>query len=120
MTDITTPIDLRRLVTHFYAAVRADADLGPIFDARIRDEDWPEHLDTMTRFWSSVMLAMPVYHGNPLGAHRGLALEAKHFTRWLALWRASVDELYDGPRARDIVARATRIANVLSQRLEVA
>lgn len=119
MTDIETPLDLRKLVTHFYAAVREDADLGPIFAARIRDEDWPEHLDTMTRFWSSVMLAMPVYHGNPLGAHIGLPLERKHFTRWLALWRTCVDELYAGPRAKDIVARATRIAGVLSQRLEV-
>lgn len=38
-----------RLVRRFYAAVRLDADLGPIFAARI--QDWEPHLRRMTDFW---------------------------------------------------------------------
>lgn len=120
MPDLETSQDIQRVVHRFYASVRDDADLGPLFAARLRDDDWPAHLDTMTRFWSSIVFSLPLYHGNPLVAHRGLPLARDHFTRWLGLWRTAVAEEFEGPRADDIVARATRIASVLAQRLEVA
>ncbi len=50
-TGITEAM-IERLVHGFYAKVRADAILGPIFDARIRD--WEPHLAQMCAFWSSV------------------------------------------------------------------
>jgi hemoglobin len=118
MRDIESRADLRKLVERFYTSVRADADLGPIFASRIRDDDWSEHLDTMTRFWSSIVLASTEYHGNPLVAHRGLPVDTQHFERWLELWQATTVELFDGPIARGIVARAHRIAGVLARRLE--
>ena len=39
---------IERLVRGFYAKVRADAVLGPIFEARIRD--WEPHLSQMCAF----------------------------------------------------------------------
>ena len=39
---------IERLVHGFYAKVRADAVLGPIFEARIRD--WAPHLAQMCAF----------------------------------------------------------------------
>ena len=41
---------IERLVRGFYAKVRTDAVLGPIFEARIRD--WEPHLEQMFAFWS--------------------------------------------------------------------
>lgn len=120
MRDLQDPTDIHRLVTRFYGVVRDDADLGPIFASRIAPDEWPAHLDTMTRFWSSVVLGMPGYQGNPLAAHLGLPVEARHFMRWLELWQQATTELFAGPRAEDIVARARRIASVLSQRLLAA
>ena len=52
-TGITEPL-IERLVREFYAKVRADAVLAPIFEARI--EDWEPHLERMCAFWSSVAL----------------------------------------------------------------
>jgi hemoglobin len=115
MCDITSPRDCRILVENFYDKVRDDALLGPIFATRI--DDWTEHLDTMTRFWSSILLGLPLYHGNPAAAHMGLPVDSAHFARWLALWEATVNELFEGPAADDIVARANRIAVVLARRL---
>lgn len=46
--------ELTPLVEEFYARVRADPALGPIFNDAI--DDWPEHLGKLTAFWSSVML----------------------------------------------------------------
>ena len=58
---------IARLVHAFYARVRADAELGPIFNDAI--EDWPGHLEKLAAFWSSVMLTSGRYKGQPVPAH---------------------------------------------------
>ena len=60
------------LIDRFYAAVRQERVLGPVFEAAISAEEWPEHLATMRRFWSSVMLASGRYSGNPVSVHRAV------------------------------------------------
>ena len=45
---------LPALLDRFYARVRADAALGPVFNDAV--EDWDRHLATLADFWSSVML----------------------------------------------------------------
>ena len=52
---------IERLVRKFYADVRRDPILGPIFDDRI--SDWEPHLQRMCEFWSSLMLMSGRYHG---------------------------------------------------------
>lgn len=98
---------LDRLVRSFYAKVRADRVLGPIFEAAV--EDWDHHFTTLTDFWSSVMLATGRYKGAPLIVHSRLPLAAEHFDIWLELWRATVRELFDGETAQALEAKAERI-----------
>jgi hypothetical protein len=43
--------NLAQLVGLFYGRVRADPDLGPIFNDAVAD--WPEHLAHLTDFWHS-------------------------------------------------------------------
>jgi hemoglobin len=45
------------LVDRFYAAIRRHAVLAPVFERAIAPDEWPRHLATMRRFWSSVMQA---------------------------------------------------------------
>ena len=58
------PVFIRQMVEEFYAAIRGDEQLGPIFAARIAD--WGEHLDRMTAFWSSVLHESGGFRGNPM------------------------------------------------------
>ena len=51
---------IRYLVDSFYAKVRADSELGPIFKRAIPG-DWGPHLATMHDFWSSIMLTSGRY-----------------------------------------------------------
>ena len=81
---------IERLVRGFYAKVRADAVLGPIFEARIRD--WEPHLAQMCAFWSSVALMTGRYHGTPMAKHLPLPVDAGHFDRWLELFEAAARE----------------------------
>lgn len=99
-----------RLVRHFYAAVRLDAALGPIFAARIAD--WEPHLRRMTDFWSSVMLRTGRYHGQPMPMHARLPVDASHFDRWLDLFGASARRVC-GRAAPLFIDRANRIAQSL-------
>lgn len=101
-----------RLVDTFYSKVRVDPELGPIFDRAI--SDWGPHLETMRRFWSSVMLTSGRYKGNPVAAHKRVeGIEMRLFTRWLALFDETCRELFDDALAAAFKEKAVRIAESL-------
>jgi hemoglobin len=109
---LTEP-DLTLLVERFYAKVRQDEVLGPVFNNAI--EDWGEHLERMSAFWSSVMLTSGRYKGNPMAAHlkhRG-AIRPPMFVRWLELWFETASETLDEAGAAEVAAKAERIAENL-------
>ena len=109
-TGIDTAM-IERLIAAFYARARADALLGPIFGAHI--EDWDAHLARMCSFWTSVALMSGTYHGNPMGRHLGLPVDARHFDRWLALFEETAAEVCPPAAADHFVERARRIAQSL-------
>ena len=104
---------LARLVDAFYARVRADASLGPVFNDAIGD--WPEHLEKLAAFWSSVMLTSGRYKGQPVPAHmkHKSRITPALFDRWLALWARTTDELMVPEAAAALQDRAARIAQSL-------
>ncbi len=104
---------LGRLVALFYARVRADAELGPIFNDAIGD--WPEHLEKLTAFWSSVMLTTGRYKGNPVAAHalHKARITPALFQRWLALWQQATAETMPAATAAMLQQKAARIAESL-------
>jgi hemoglobin len=103
---------IRHLVDTFYGKVRADEQLGPIFNRAI--SDWGPHLATMYRFWSSVMLSSGQYKGNPVAAHVRLdGMEPHLFEHWLKLFGESCDELFGEAEADAFRAKAARIAESL-------
>jgi len=104
---------LQTLVDSFYARVRADPKLGPIFNDAI--DDWPGHLDKLTAFWSSVMLTSGRYKGQPVPAHmRHLArITPELFDHWLALWAETTEQLMTPEAAALLQAKAARIAESL-------
>ena len=109
-TGITEAM-IERVVRAFYAKVRDDAVLAPIFEARIRD--WEPHLQQMCAFWSSVALMSGRYHGTPMVKHMPLPVDAAHFDRWLALFEATAHEICPPEAEAHFVERARRIATSL-------
>ena len=99
------------LVDGFYDKVRADPLLGPVFNERIAD--WGPHLEQMRLFWSSVAMMSGVYHGRPMPKHLPLPVDARHFDRWLGLFRQTARELCPPAAADHFVERAERIAESL-------
>ncbi len=100
---------LGRLVDAFYAKVRDDQMLGPIFNREIAD--WPEHLDKLKKFWASTMLRTGAYDGRPLPPHLKLPeISDAHFARWLELFRETAAEEMPEIGAPAVTAMAERIA----------
>ena len=99
------------LVEGFYARVREDDLLGPIFAQHI--EDWGPHLEQMKLFWSSVALSTGVYQGRPMPKHLPLPIDALHFDRWLELFEATAHDLCPPVAADHFIVRARRIAESL-------
>ncbi|HVV40056.1 MAG TPA: group III truncated hemoglobin [Nitrobacter sp.] len=104
---------IRRLVDAFYTKVRADPELGPIFDGAIKD-NWPHHLEKMYAFWSSVMLTTGRYKGNPVVKHMVLpGMKPELFRRWLKLFDETCLELCDETVRAAYKEKAERIAESL-------
>jgi hemoglobin len=103
---------IAELVDAFYARVRADTLLGPVFDGAVKD--WSDHLGRMRDFWSSVTLMSGRYKGKPIPAHVKLAdIGAAHFERWLDLFFETAREVCPPQAAAVFASRAERIAESL-------
>jgi hypothetical protein len=62
-----TEEEISTLVDRFYAKVRLDLEIGPIFNAIV--DDWPHHLALLKNFWSTVLLTTGRYKGDPMMRH---------------------------------------------------
>ena len=104
---------LRTLVDRFYERVRADAELGPVFNNAIHD--WPEHLARLTDFWHSVMLTSGRYKGQPVPVHmkHRAHMTPALFQRWLGLWSETTAELMAPADAAVLQEKAGRIGESL-------
>ena len=118
--DIENRADIDDLMNRFYAAAIADETIGYIF-TDVANLDLEHHLPIIGDFWETMLFGTGAYqkHGhNPLFVHAALnektPLTAKHFRRWLELFRAAVDEKFSGERAEFIKLRAEAIANRFS------
>ena len=111
---------LSELVDLFYGRVRKDDLIGPVFNRAI--DDWPEHLDRLKAFWSSVMLTSGRYKGRPLPAHvkHGDSIRQASFDRWLELWREATEDVLPPAAAAAMQEKAGRIAESLSMGIAFA
>lgn len=112
MTEICTEPEIAALVDAFYARVRADSELGPVFAAHV--SDWTHHLPKMVDFWSSALRKTARYRGTPMPVHAALPeLSAALFRRWLSLF-------HEATRAQPNAAlrqRADELAERIAQSL---
>lgn len=116
-TDIKDRKDVSLLVNTFYAKVRNDKVLGPIFNNIIND--WDAHLELLTDFWETQLFLKRKYFGNPVTAHEEVdektnqTITPEHFGFWLNLWFQTLDELFEGETAWIAKNRAQKMSTML-------
>ena len=99
------------VVAAFYAKARQDDLIGPVFNRVVPADHWPGHIQTITDFWSSMLLGTRRYMGRPMPKHLAIPeLNDAHFQRWLVLFRETAEELCPPHVAALFVDRAERVA----------
>jgi hemoglobin len=121
MHDIETRADCERLVRTFYGRALEDPIIGWIF-VDVAKLDLDAHVPVIASFWETILLGARSYSGGAFRPHAELhmrvGLRPGHFERWLGLWRATVDELFAGPRAELAKAHAERVGRAFQSRLQ--
>lgn len=109
---ICTEDEIRSLVHEFYATIRKDERLGPIFNGHI--SDWDAHLAKLEDFWCAILLGSRRFSGTPMPKHIALPdLSAELFEHWLALFHQT---LANQPN-RAMQAQAERMAGKIANSL---
>ena len=118
--DIQTREDIELLVRSFYEKIKKDSLIGPIF-TDIAKVNWERHLPVMYDFWENSILFTGSYSGNPMiphqHLHRAFPLTEDHFNRWVYLFTNTVDEWFEGEKARLAKQRALSIATVMKLKI---
>ncbi|MGN6224878.1 group III truncated hemoglobin [Pseudoxanthomonas sp.] len=110
--------EVTRLVETFYARVRQDDLLAPIFDARVKD--WAAHQSLLVAFWSALLRGTRRFHGAPVSRHLELpGLTEQAFLRWLDLFRRTTAECGNEAMRREADDAALRMANHFWQRYQL-
>lgn len=119
MEAVVDEAALPGLLDLFYSRVREDALIGPLFNEVVHD--WPSHLVRLHDFWSSVMLTSGRYKGNPMAMHlkHARSLTTPMFDRWLALWKATTEEVLPQATAAAMQSKAARISESLQLALKL-
>jgi len=115
--DISGKEDIQLLVDTFYSRVRKDELIGPIFNERI-GENWPHHLSKLYGFWEAILFGSNTYSGRPFPPHAQLPIEAGHFARWLYLFHTTIDQLFEGEKAKEAKTRAASMAALFHHKIE--
>jgi hemoglobin len=117
--EIENGDDVRLLLDSFYAKVKKDPLLAPVFKTRIPTEaDWPQHMDILYQFWESVLFGISAFRGNPFPKHIGLGINAAHFDRWIRLFHSTIDELFVGKIAEEAKDKSVKMRMLFEFKLK--
>lgn len=114
MSDVAlcTEEEITELVHRFYAEVRRDEVLGPIFNEHV--DDWDHHLGKLVDFWSAILLKTRRFSGSPMTKHVALPMLSEAlFQRWLELFEQNAYRHANRAMADYACKMAARIAQSL-------
>jgi hemoglobin len=111
---LTPDADRIALLVHgFYADVRNDPLLGPVFEKALHGR-WDAHLQRLVDFWSTVALGTRSFKGDVFGKHMALeGVTPAHFAAWVGLWQHHTSRLFAPEVAHDLQVAAHGIARNL-------
>lgn len=119
--EITSRADIEFLIDTFYKKVVIDPTIGDFFNTIIV-LDWAVHIPIMYDFWETVLLGNMKYKGNPVMRHielnRKAALTEIHFSTWVALWRETINEHFEGKKAAEAIDRAEKMEKLLLAKIK--
>lgn len=115
--DIENREDIDVLMREFYSKAISDDVIGYIFTDVVK-LDLDHHLPIIGDFWDTLLFQSGRYaqhRRNPLMVHAELnektPLRPDHFSRWLEIFRNTIDSTFRGQRAEFLKLRADIMAD---------
>ncbi|MEM9547376.1 MAG: group III truncated hemoglobin [Bacteroidota bacterium] len=121
--DIKDRKDIRKLIAAFYKKLTEDEEFEHLF-LEVAQINVLDHLDTMVDFWESALFQAGKYKRDLVEIHLNLnqkyryGLNQNHFNKWLLVFNSTVDELFEGIKARGIKDRAHTIATIIKMKID--
>lgn len=115
--ELCTEQEVTRLVHDFYARVREEERLAPVFGGHVHD--WPAHLAQLVDFWSAMLRGTRRFKGAPMSKHMAIELDRDLFDRWLVLFRLTTAECGNPPMQALADDVAERIADTFWRRYQM-
>jgi hemoglobin len=112
--DIENKEDIALLVNEFYGKVLKNDLLKPFF-ARL---DFGIHKPKMVSFWAFALLDEAGYSTDVMQKHASISLKSEHFEKWLSLFNATVDNLFEGEKAAMAKQRAAVIGWTMESKMK--
>ena len=115
--DIKSIEDIELMVHSFYAKVRKNDRIGPVFNSVIQN-NWDTHLAKMVSFWQTILLHEHTYSGSAFNKHVSLPITNNDFEIWLDLFIGTVNEHFAGTLAEEAKMRAEKMAEMFRLKLD--
>jgi hemoglobin len=119
--DITSKADIKTFVDAFYAKMPSDDLVGKVF-MEVMQVDFSTHLPKMYDFWEMLLFQGTSYQGAPMRPHLQInqihPITPAHFERWLGMFRETVRDLFEGPKAEEAITKAENIASTWAYKLD--
>lgn len=119
-----TKENINEMVISFYSKIlKEDNEVAKVFKNKlgdnISDNQWKEHIEILTNFWSMIALQEENYHGNPMMAHFDLPLNRDMFSSWLVMFFEVIDAKYEEHLGIIFKQRAQNIAQNFMRNLKI-
>jgi hemoglobin len=117
---------VKKLVTTFYAEIKKNELLSPIFNQHIMtDKMWEDHFEKLTDFWESILHEKNSFQGRPGAMHMmvqrqsGFTITQKHFDTWLTIWRANIRKNFHGKHVEGAITAAENLGNNFHKKMKM-
>ena len=119
--EIRNRKDIKKLVGAFYEKLLKDKVFAHIF-LEVAKIDVLEHIELIIDFWESVLFQAGKYKNDTLDIHLELnhkyRLDKSHFKHWLETFNETVDELFEGEKAKQAKDRALSVASIIKMKID--
>ncbi len=120
LNDIRDRADLENFLWAFYNKALADDLIGRFF-TEVVPLDLETHIPVIADFWESVVFNARGYRKNVMEVHQHInalsAIKAEHLDRWVEIFTATADELFEGEKSTLMKQRARSIATLMNIKL---
>lgn len=118
--DISERREIEDVLHVFYSKAFADPLIGRFF-TEVVPLNLETHIPQITDFWESILFNTQNYRKNVMQVHQhihGLSpIQKQHLDRWVQLFTATIDDMFQGGKAELMKQRALSIATIMNIKL---